>query len=107
MQIRKLRLLNYKSFADSGWLSFSSGFTVVIGKNNVGKTALLEAFNLEIANKPHRSQSSDPGVPVNPQSTADVEVQTTGQEFKLINLAHGGEVDVPVPMTPESQAERL
>jgi len=107
MQIRKLRLLNYKSFADSGWLSFSSGFTVVIGKNNVGKTALLEAINLEIANKPHRSQSSDPGVPVNPQSTVDVEVQTTGQEFKLINLAHGGEVDVPVPMTPESQAERL
>lgn len=55
MKILKLNLNNYKSFRSSGWLDFSPNFSVVIGQNNAGKSALLEAFRLQRNDDhPHR-----------------------------------------------------
>src|ERR687894_2303320 len=40
MRIDRFRVLNYKSFADSTTMRLTSGFNVIVGQNNIGKTAL-------------------------------------------------------------------
>ncbi|HEY9798681.1 MAG TPA: AAA family ATPase [Leptolyngbyaceae cyanobacterium] len=49
------QLFNYKSFLDSGMLEFTPGINIIVGQNNSGKTALLEALTLNFDNVPHLS----------------------------------------------------
>ena len=55
MYISRFQLLNYKSFRDSGVLEFQPGIHIIVGVNNSGKTALLEALTLSFKTSPHRS----------------------------------------------------
>jgi predicted ATP-dependent endonuclease of OLD family len=55
MYLSRLRVKSYKSFHDSGDLFFKPGINVIVGPNNSGKTALLEALSLRINNHPHHS----------------------------------------------------
>ena len=55
MRIENFRVVNYKSFADSGEMRLKPSFNVIVGRNNVGKTALAEAVSLRFQAKPHRS----------------------------------------------------
>lgn len=55
MHVTKFRVTNYKSFLDSGEVRLGSGFNVIVGRNNVGKTALVEALSLRADDRPHRS----------------------------------------------------
>jgi hypothetical protein len=55
MYISRFQLLNYKSFRDSGVLEFQPGINIIVGANNSGKTALLEALTLSFKTSPHRS----------------------------------------------------
>jgi hypothetical protein len=58
MLLRSFKVTNYKGFRDTPPLPFEGGFTVIAGRNNAGKTALLEALKLASANAPHRSLAS-------------------------------------------------
>ena len=55
MYITKFQIIDYKSFLRSQELHLTPGFNVIVGQNNVGKTALVEALSLRFNNKPHRS----------------------------------------------------
>jgi hypothetical protein len=55
MVISSIEISNYKSFRQSGEVKLSAGFNVIVGQNNVGKTAFLESAGLQLSNKPHRS----------------------------------------------------
>lgn len=57
MYLSKIRIEDYKSFRDSGEIEFKPGINIIVGQNNSGKTALLEALSLKFENKPHRSQN--------------------------------------------------
>jgi hypothetical protein len=112
MQIGKLRVLNYKGFKDSGWLEFPKGFTVVVGQNNSGKTALLESFRLSnSANKPHRSLSRDQATPLDPTSVVQVVLNVTGLELLQSALASQGQPVIPCPLpsanTPQIYLDQL
>jgi len=49
MRIVKFNVRNYKSFADTGSEAvLTNGINVVVGQNNVGKTALLEAVSVRL-----------------------------------------------------------
>jgi predicted ATPase len=50
MYLSKFRVLNYKSFRDSGNLEFKPGINIIVGTNNSGKTAFLEALSLKFQN---------------------------------------------------------
>ena len=58
MWISELQVTNLKSFADSGPLTLSKGINVIVGKNNAGKSTLLQAVlclqstNLQLFNHP-------------------------------------------------------
>jgi predicted ATPase len=97
MKILKFNLANYKSFRSSGWLDFSPGFTVVIGRNNSGKSALIESFRLvENNNHPHRMLSLPPEAPLDQQSFVDFELSISGDELRNTLLTHGGDRSIPV-----------
>ena len=84
MRIKTFQIVNYKSFADSGELRFKSGFNVIVGRNNVGKTALAEALGLSFANKPHLSTKTvlRPGAaPSNALSQAEFSVWLGAEEL--------------------------
>lgn len=55
MYLSKFQLFKYKSFLDSCLLEFTPGINIVVGQNNAGKTALLEALSLNFDNILHRS----------------------------------------------------
>jgi predicted ATPase len=54
MRLINARIINYRGFNDSGEIRFGTHATVIVGRNNVGKTGLLEAINLELG-APHRN----------------------------------------------------
>ena len=44
MELTQFRIYNYKSIIDSGYCDLASDITIFVGKNESGKTALLEAL---------------------------------------------------------------
>jgi len=60
MRINSFHGLNFKSFRDTGEIEFSAGFNVVVGKNDSGKSALIEMVGLRATSKPHRSLETAP-----------------------------------------------
>ena len=99
MQISTFQLVNFKSYRDSGELQFSTGFNVLVGQNNAGKSTLLEALGLKFPSKPHKSLSvlPRPTSPVNSISQAKVTLTVTAEELKDVLLSVGGNFYVPVP----------
>jgi AAA domain/AAA domain, putative AbiEii toxin, Type IV TA system len=98
MHIQRLRVLNYKSFRDSGFIEFGPGFNVIVGQNNSGKTALLEALGLDMGeNKPHRRRDVPADHPVNQQSRFEFDVSFKGSEL----------VDALIRMNPPEFRERV
>jgi predicted ATPase len=58
MYLSKFRVENYKSFRDSGEIEFKPGINIIVGQNNSGKTALLEALSMQLyAPKPHNNNN--------------------------------------------------
>jgi predicted ATPase len=55
MRFQSVQVLNYKSFRDSGEIPLAPGFNVIVGKNDAGKSTLVEALSMQAQNKPHRS----------------------------------------------------
>ena len=60
MHISAIKLISYKSYHDTGWINFQTGFNIIAGRNSVGKTALLDALSLNYQNSPHRSELTSP-----------------------------------------------
>lgn len=60
MHISKIVIENYKSFLKSEEIVLQPGMNVIVGPNNSGKTALLEALSGRFPVKPHRSERTAP-----------------------------------------------
>jgi len=60
MHIASFKIENYKSFRDTPEIALTPGFNVIVGQNNVGKTALVEALSLRSGHVPHRSLKALP-----------------------------------------------
>ena len=60
MHISRFQILNYKCFFETTEIEFKPGFNVVTGKNNAGKTSLLEALTLQFEWNPHRTVETVP-----------------------------------------------
>lgn len=82
------RIKNFAAFQDSGEMRFERGINVIVGKNNAGKSALLEALMLDAEHKPHRTANvvSLPGSAVNPQYTIEATVEVAGSEVEYVLL---------------------
>ncbi len=76
MYIAKVQIKNYKSFLSSQEFHLTPGFNVVVGQNNAGKTALVEALGLHFDNKIHMSMKTvpSPGVHLHDPVTSSVQI---------------------------------
>src|SRR5713101_1093139 len=76
MYIAKIQIKNYKSFLSSQEFHLTPGFNVVVGQNNAGKTALVEALSLHFDSKHHISMktSPSPGVLLHDSVTSSVQI---------------------------------
>jgi hypothetical protein len=106
MRITKLRIQNYKSFSDSGWIELNDGFNVLVGKNSSGKTALLEAFRFNnTPNLPHRNIRQHRGEASPPNSQFDFEfVPSKGELFGALSRQRAS---LQLPVQPGVQAQEF
>lgn len=98
MHFESIEVQNYKGFADSGSVSLSPGFNLIVGQNNSGKTALLEAFRLSAqGSNPHKRKDKPAGYPLDPRSHFRATISVEGGELRNDILSSGIAVDVPFP----------
>ncbi len=110
MQISSFRVKDYKSLRDTGEIRLGLGFNVIVGENNVGKTALLEALSLTFQNLPHRSPQTvpTPNTPRVGPSSVEATIELSRDEL-IHHLRQLGNFWVPhVPgRTTREGAQRL
>ena len=58
MRLKQARVQNYRSIRDTGWFDVEEAKTILVGPNEAGKTALLEA--LQQINAPEDTRKFDP-----------------------------------------------
>lgn len=90
MRYRNVQIYNYKSFRDSGSVILTPGFNVVVGKNDAGKSALLEAVSLRAPSKAHRSPETvpEPGAPHLQRSLVRATIELAPEEVRAILARH-------------------
>src|SRR5690349_13546033 len=90
MYLSSIRVFNYKSFVDSGTIELKPGINIIIGQNNAGKTALLEAISFSFKNIPHASLVSKPSkdTKIEKSSVANFEIKVISEELKKILKSH-------------------
>jgi ABC-type cobalamin/Fe3+-siderophores transport system ATPase subunit len=86
MYISQFTVTNYKSFDKSASLKLGPGFNIIVGANNTGKTALLEALSLQLDNNPHRSLLTVPNRRQTNQQASEVEISFTWGREELIAI---------------------
>jgi AAA domain, putative AbiEii toxin, Type IV TA system/AAA ATPase domain len=98
MWIETARITNYKSFRDSGEIPFQRGVTVIIGANDVGKSAMLEALSLRVPAVPHRSAAVMPTAfsVVNQSSGVALSMAHDASELHAVLQSHVSFV-IPTP----------
>ena len=91
MQLLCCRIRNYMSFSDSGKTIFAPGINVVVGPNNAGKTALVEALSRKhFSSSPHKRLSNgQPEISANP-STVEIDIQLSEGELRQLVMASPG-----------------
>jgi len=99
MYIERFHVHNYKSILDSQAMVLGPGFNVIVGKNNSGKTAMLQALFLRFQAKPHRSSVTVPypGANPPPDSVVDVSFAIKMDEFRQLLGPISENLQVPVP----------
>lgn len=96
MWFASFQIENFKSFEDSGQHALSRGMNIIVGQNNAGKTALLQAVgDPRVVAAAHLSSKLARGQSYNPTSQVTLEICCTFGEFKNYLLAHNATVDIP------------
>jgi energy-coupling factor transporter ATP-binding protein EcfA2 len=88
MRILSFQIFNYKSIRETATIELEPGFNVVVGPNNVGKTALLEALSLSYSSNPHRSIDRPKGAPVSPSSSTRAKFILEKEEVRNFLLSN-------------------
>jgi AAA15 family ATPase/GTPase len=99
MYLSKFQLFNYKSFLDSGLLEFTPGINIIVGANNSGKTALLEALTMNFGNAPHRSIKSleTPDSKIDSESRAEIVLHLDKGELRTLLHKIPPKIGIPDP----------
>ena len=92
MQITDIHVKNYKSLLDCEINGLSAGFNVIVGKNNSGKTALVETLSLTSGLARHKSLKTIPSVGDLPKGESQVDI--------MVELSTGDVIDFLLTKEP-------
>lgn len=97
MRIESVWIRNYRSFRDSGEITLSPGWNLIVGANNVGKSSLLDCLSGRFSASPHRSLVSLPTVEtvLNPWSESVLTFVASGSEFRHALVTNDGQHRLP------------
>jgi hypothetical protein len=109
MTIREFGVENYKCFAELTSLRLTPGFNLITGRNNAGKTALMEALSQRFTAKPHRSLQKLPDIatPAHPTSTIKVTFSLEKKELLSMLNRPGTTWNIPLPMFGSDMAKQI
>ena len=83
MRVKSFSASNYKGFRSTAPVELGPGLNLIIGANNAGKTALIEALaHFPHGPRAHRNKARPQNLPLDPTSTCDICVTFTGHELK-------------------------
>jgi|GEM_PF-6700550 len=101
MYIKEITVQNYKGFSSAQTVGWRPGFNILVGKNNAGKSSLIDAAELAFAHIPHLSMTTrpDPAIPMSNPSIVDVVFSVSRREL-LMYLRRLGSVQISVPCPP-------
>ncbi|RZO52718.1 MAG: hypothetical protein EVA89_31175 [Sandaracinaceae bacterium] len=108
MLLRRVEVSNYKCFREPTSIELDPGMSVIVGRNNVGKTALLEAIEYRFGHRPHRGVRSMPRRGDQPprHSCGVAEIEVTGAEIEAVVRAHRGPLRIAVPVGERAEREQ-
>jgi AAA15 family ATPase/GTPase len=86
MYIKKLQVFNYKSYYDSGVMEFAPGVNIIVGRNNAGKTSLLEVLTLDFEDQLHKSIKTLPTSSSKITEESRAEISLLFDKEELVNL---------------------
>ncbi len=104
MWISELQVINVKSFADSGLLKLSKGINVIVGKNNAGKSTLLQSvLCLQSTNQQPFYQPKEAMRIGASESTVRIRLQDIeAAYFNTKGISDGDHGDVTISFTSDS-----
>ncbi|MEH2406565.1 AAA family ATPase [Nostoc sp.] len=107
MFIKKLQVFNYKSYLDSGIMEFSPGVNIIVGRNNAGKTSLLEILKLDFENHPHRSLKTLPNKlsTIQEESKVEITLHIEKEELRSFIKHLSSPIGIPVPQLDDNYIE--
>lgn len=103
MFIQRVEVWNYKSYDEPSPIELTSGFNVLVGQNNAGKTALLEGLSLSFSQKPHRSSRTLPTPASNhsaPHSQVRMRFHAQPAEVQEVLKTYPATLILPAPRQP-------
>ncbi|MBD2694504.1 AAA family ATPase [Anabaena catenula] len=111
MYIKKLQVFNYKSYSNSGSgeMEFSPGINIIVGKNNAGKTSLLEVLTLDFENQPHRSLKTLPNKTstIEKKSRIEITLHLGKGEWRSFIQYMSPNIGIPIPSETEEYRKSL
>lgn len=106
MYFLDVEIENYKGYRKSTRLHLKKGINIIVGKNNAGKTALLETLSLDFAANPHRSILTlpTPASHLNNLSIATITFSLTKDELLnfLLETHENKEKEFSLPLPAEN-----
>lgn len=105
MRIASFQLENYKSFYSSEEIYLTPGFNVVVGPNNAGKTALIEALSLQFQDRPHRSLKTVPHSFSKPAPISKLNISFELSRDELTNILIDNQPTFYVPLLRDEHVE--
>ena len=96
MHIQSVSIENYKSFLDRQTLHLESGFNLLVGSNNSGKTTILDVVDMDLSlNEPHRSELTIPIFGGQPTRHSEFEVTLVTRFGELWRLLGSSQLYLP------------
>ena len=91
--LNSLKIKNYKCFKQTENIKFGANWSVIVGKNNSGKSALLKICNFtKEGSVPYRGQNSNIGFPLDPTTEIEFDIGIHGNDLKRVMLQTGSEL---------------
>ena len=108
MKVSHIRVENYKGFRDSGRIELDPHWNVIIGRNNAGKSALIETFRFSaLSYKPHLGLHLSRGQSPPPQSRVSYGLSVKGAELKRILLGQRSDAFFALPLDERPRAQEF